>query len=772
VTGRGWWLRVATLLLLLLVAAVSVTVAVLDPNDYKPQIIAAAQRATGRVLTLGGPLRISRSLWPTIEVTNVELANLPGGTRPDMARAERIEAQLSLLALLHRRVELSKLTLIGPNIQFEWVDGRPNWVFDGEAGQSVAPAVTLDIQAVHVRNGMVTIHLPTRTHVVGIRALDFRSAAMGGALDLASVLVYADNQPFIFRANALAAGGGAWTTRLEAAAYDATLSAEGRASLDGGYSLQVNGQAPDLAKLNALLPVLNLPAAHGLVFASQLSNGPALGDMPVIGRTQLRFSGMELDDRVPGLSLGATEVSLPAVGDPATVSGSGRYAQAGFTFGGTVGVPERLTARFSTQVDLTVRAAVSAKGAPPAAQSDLAIKGQLSVTAGLSGGLFGGLDAMVRLHAPNLAAWQPMLPQTLPALADVSLQGRLGLPADMRSIRLQKASLSAAAFDITGDASIGLGVAPSLEGALHADRLDLDALLDALPDAGPSAGAPPAKVAARIFPDTKLPWAMLRGSRLDVTASIAAVTLKRQVWHDVSFALQLADGRLQLDRFRLALPAGPLEMQASADASRQELPVSLSLHAPGIPLALVAREAGLPGQATGALRVATQLKARGSSLHDLAASLDGPFSATLTHGSLSNAALTELASASLEALGIQVPEQGETAIHCFGLIGAFQAGIGKFSTIALDSTYLDVSGAGQVDLGAETLALKLHPMAQLTSSSVSVPVVIAGPLRSAKGRLDASGLDRLGLLIDALFGGDRRQTCSEAGLAPSPPEPQ
>ena len=747
--------------------AVSVTVAVLDPNDYKPQIIAAAQRATGRVLTLGGPLRISRSLWPTIEVTNVELANLPGGTRPDMARAERIEAQLSLLALLHRRVELGKLTLTGPNILFEWVDGRPNWVFDGEAGQSVAPAVTLDIQAVHVRNGMVTIHLPTRTHVVGIRALDFRSAATDGALDLASVLVYADNQPFIFRANARAAGGGAWTTRLQAAAYDATLSAEGRARLDGGYSLQVNGQAPDLAKLNALLPVLNLPAAHGLVFASQLSNGPALGDLPVIGRTQLRFSGMELDDRVPGLSLGATEVSLPAVGDPATVSGSGRYAQAGFTFGGTVGVPEHLTARFSTQVDLTVRGAVSAKGAPPAAQSDLAIKGQLSVIAGR----FGGLDAMVRLHAPSLAAWQPMLSQTLPALENVSLQGRLGLPADMRSIRLQKASLSAAAFDITGDASIGLGVAPSLEGALHADRLDLDALLDALPDAGPSAGAPPAKVAARVFPDTKLPWAMLRGSRVDVTASIAAVTLKRQVWHDASFALKLADGRLQLDRFRLALPSGPLEMQASADASRQELPLSLSLHAPGIPLALVAREAGLPGQATGALRVATQLEAKGSSFHDLAASLDGPFSATLTHGSLSNAALRELASASLEALGIQVPEQGETAIHCFGLIGAFQAGVGKFPTIALDSTYLDVSGAGQVDLGAETLALKLHPMAQLASSSVSVPVLIAGPLRSVKGRLDASGLDRLGLLIDALFGGDRRQTCSEAGLAPSPPEP-
>jgi AsmA protein len=681
-----------------------------------------------------------------------------------MARAERIEAQLSLLALLQRRIEIGKLTLIGPNILFEWVGGRPNWVFEGEAGQPATPAVTLDIQAVHVRNGMVTIHLPTRTHVVGIRALDFHDPAADGPLDLTSVLVYSDYRPFTFRAKARAAGGGAWTTRLEAAAYGAAFSAEGRMSLDGDYDLQVKGRAPELAKLNALLPPLNLPAVHGLTFASHLTNGSALGDLPVIGQTRLEFAGMELADRVPGLSLGATEASLPAAGAAASVSGSGRYAQAGFSFGGTVGVPKHLTARFSTPVDLTARAAVVAKGASPAVQSDLAVQGQLSVAAGL----FAGLDATARLHMPSLAAWQPMLSPTLSTLGDVTIQGRLGLSADLRVIRLRKASVSANALDLTGDASVGLGATPSLKGQLHASKLDLDTLLEALPPTG----ARPAKPAARIIPDTKLPWAMLRGRSVDVTANIAAVTLKRQVWHDVSFALRLADGRLQLDRFRLALPAGPLEMQASADASRQEVPFSLSLHAPGIPLALVVREAGLPGQATGALRVETQLKATGSSLHDLAASLDGPFSATLTHGSVSNAALTELASASLEALGIQVPKQGETAIHCFGLIGAFQAGVGKFPTIALNSTYLDVSGVGQVDLGAETLALRLYPMARLAGSSVSVPVIIEGPLRSAQGRLDASGLDRLGLLIDALFGGDQARTCSEAGLQPSQPKPR
>jgi uncharacterized protein involved in outer membrane biogenesis len=90
---RRWFLGAAAVLVLLPLAAVGAVVVLVDPDDYKPQLAAAVKEATGRTLTLGGPLRISRSLWPTIEVNDVQLANLPGGSRPDMARAEQIQAQ-------------------------------------------------------------------------------------------------------------------------------------------------------------------------------------------------------------------------------------------------------------------------------------------------------------------------------------------------------------------------------------------------------------------------------------------------------------------------------------------------------------------------------------------------------------------------------------------------------------------------------------------------------------------------------------------------------
>ena len=162
------------------VLLVGVADTLLQPDRFRTQIAALVQRDTGRALSLQGPMRIDWSLWPTLEVSGVRLANLPGGSRPDMARAERIEAQVSLPALLAGRIEVTRLTLIGPNILFEQVGGVPNWVFhagaaqasDQPGGVALGTRFPLEFRAAHVQNGMITFHFPARTNVIGIRSLD------------------------------------------------------------------------------------------------------------------------------------------------------------------------------------------------------------------------------------------------------------------------------------------------------------------------------------------------------------------------------------------------------------------------------------------------------------------------------------------------------------------------------------------------------------------------------------------------------------------------
>ncbi len=761
---RAWWWGAVAAVVMLPVAAIGAAAALLDPEDYKQTLVNTVQDATGRTLRLNGPIRLSRSLWPTIEVNDVTLANLPGGSRPDMARAERIEAQLSLPALLRRRIEVARLTLIGPNILFEQVDDRPNWVFDppGRAsGAALAAPGTpfqLRIRAAHVQNGMVTWRLPARTKVMGIQSLDLQHRTDEGPLEADASLVYSDNQPFTLQASATPTAGfaGPWSTRLAFAAFDATAVATGTMDVAGHYDLQVEAAADDLARLNALLPEMRLPTMRQAVLSTHLTNGPVPGDLPVVGATRLRFADADFGRRVPGLRLGGMEVSLAQAGGLATVSGPGWYAGQPFTLAGTVGVPTHPDGRVSLPIDLRLQ------GAPAggkAAAGSLALTGTLALDA-LG---FDGLDATAALRTPALAALRPVLAPGLPALTGIEFEGRLAIPGNAASIRFKDAKLRSNEGDVAGEATLGLGAARVLQARLRSNTLDLDAMLAAfgvelsMPSA-PAGGTGP------VIPDTPLPWALLRGPTLDITASIGAMTFQDETWRAVELALQVKGGRMHLGSVKLAMPAGPAAVSITADASASPAPVSLSVHAPGIPLALIARYAGLPGQVGGTAQIEARLHGAGRTLRGLAASLDGPVSVTAAGGQISNAALIQLTSASLDALGIKVPAQGETALRCLGVVGSFDGGVARLRTIALETTYLSLQGAGEVDLGRETMALRLNPLAQISGSAVAVPVVVEGPFRAIAGRLDADAFDKLGLLFDAWFGGDRQTACADAGL--------
>lgn len=772
---RVRWVGVLVTLLVLPISVAGAALVLLDLDDYKPALIAAVQDATGRTLSLNGPLRFSRSLWPTIEASDVALANLPGGTRPDMARVERIEGQLSLPGLLWRRIEVIKLTLVGPNILFEQVGGKPNWVFTPQAQAGGAPAAAapgrasqsfqLRIRNAHVRNGMVTWLLPARTKVVGVRSLDLWHQTDDGPLTMHATLVYSDNQPFRLDVSAQPAAGvaGSWAAQLRFAAFDTTASAKGTVSVAGGYDLQVDAAAGTLSMLNALLPEMRLPAVRQATLSTHITNGRIPGDLPVIGTTRLHFGYADLGDRVAGLRLGAVDVSLPFAGGLASVTGTSEFAGQRFTAAGTLGVPIHPDDRVGVPINLKAQAASNeGKGM----HGSFALEGSLT----LDKLRFGGLDAAAALRTPALASLRPLLTRHLPALTDVQLDGHVSIPANAGSVGFRDVKVRTHQGDIAGTGKVGLGPAVALEARLHSAKLDVDAMLEAF-GVDLTAPAAPASTAGPMIPDTPLPWAALRGPAVDLAGSIDALTFGGQVWPQVDLALQLKGGRLQDASLKLPLRAGPVKLSMKADASARTLPVSLSVHAPGVPLALVARYAGLPGPVGGTVEIEAQLHGMGPSMRDLAASLDGPFSVTAIDGQLSNAALIRMASAPLDALGIKVPVQGETKLGCLGVAGLFTGGVGVFRTIALETTYLSVEGIGQVDLAHETVAFRLNPLAQISGAPVSVPVVVEGPFRGIKGRLDATGLEKLGLLIDAWFGGDKQNACANAGLLPGSAEP-
>ena len=751
-------------LVALLIVAVTAALTLLDPNDYKDRLVTAVQDATGRTLTIRGELRLTKSLWPTLEASDISLSNLAGGTRPDMAHAERIEGQLSLLALVRHEIDITRLTLIGPNILFEQVGGQPNWVFtrtQASPSPSPTPAARpgapfeLRIRAAHVRNGMVTWKLPARTKVVGIRALDFKRARESGPLEARATLVYSDNQPFSLEIAASPTGDAmqSWRTQLHFTAFDTDATATGTMDVAGHYDLRVDATSGALEKLNALLPEMRLPAARQVKLSAQIGNGPQPGDLPVLGPATVQFASADLRDRVPGLALGTTRATLPAAGGQAAVDSAGQYAGAGFHVTGNVGVPTHPDGKASVRLSLKLETA------PKAADGALTLNGTLA----LDTLQFAGLDAAATLQTEALAGLRPLVGASLPALTGVRFNGQVTIPARMNTIRLRGIALQTAQGDVAGDGSIELDTTPVVTGQWRSSSLDVDAMLGAF-GIDLSQPAAPGPATGPVIPDTRLPWAALRGSTADLTAAIGELRFQQLAWRDVSLALSLKGGLLQAAPVSATISGARVEAALSVDARVAAAPVSLSVSAPALPLAVLGRYAGGSGPIAGTAAITTQLRARGQTMREAASTLEGPFSITAVNGQLSNKTLIDLTSAALDALGITVPPQGETKLTCLGVAGSFAGGVGTVKTIALETTYLSLQGAGRIDLGRETVAFQLQPMAQVAGSSVSVPVVVQGPFRNVSGKLDAGGLQQLGFLIDGLFGGDTSRACAAAGL--------
>ena len=124
ITGLG----VAALLGLLLLLAAAILLLV-DPNDYRDDITAAVQNATGRELNIEGDLSLSLFPWLGLSLGETRLSNAAGeGVEKDFARVESVDINVKLLPLLQQRIEMKTLHLRGLRVNLSrTADGRSNW---------------------------------------------------------------------------------------------------------------------------------------------------------------------------------------------------------------------------------------------------------------------------------------------------------------------------------------------------------------------------------------------------------------------------------------------------------------------------------------------------------------------------------------------------------------------------------------------------------------------------------------------------------------------
>jgi AsmA protein len=121
----GWLLGVA---LLLIIAAVIIIPLVIDPNDFKDEIVIQVREQTGRTMQIEGDLKLSVFPWLGLETGAVSLGNAEGFGDEPFAAAAAIAVRVKLMPLLDNELEVDTVAIDGLVLNLAKAkDGRTNW---------------------------------------------------------------------------------------------------------------------------------------------------------------------------------------------------------------------------------------------------------------------------------------------------------------------------------------------------------------------------------------------------------------------------------------------------------------------------------------------------------------------------------------------------------------------------------------------------------------------------------------------------------------------
>ena len=139
----------------------------ISPAKLTQLLVLEVREATGRELTIAGPVRLG--FFPKIAVSaeQVSLSNAAWAKNLQMASLEKVALEISLLPLLSGRIEVSSILLAGLTLNLETnAKGEGNWLMSGVAspnGATASPSIDADtadrntvlIENLNLTNGQI-----------------------------------------------------------------------------------------------------------------------------------------------------------------------------------------------------------------------------------------------------------------------------------------------------------------------------------------------------------------------------------------------------------------------------------------------------------------------------------------------------------------------------------------------------------------------------------------------------------------------------------------
>jgi len=479
-----WILGTGLFLIIVLMAAVYVFLNTYDYNNLKPRIARMVKEATGRELRLGGAINLAIGLSPALVITDITFANPSWGSQPQMIRVDELHAQVRLLPLLARAVELRRVGLKGVDVLLETnPNGEGNWEFPVDDSSASSAAVIkpaeIDIDKINIEN----LHLIFRQHQTGSEtrlALASLDAARQEADNALKFNLRAD-----YNGQPVELGGELGLIRRLFAHERFPLKLSGKFS---NAAVKIDGAIVDVLDLEGI----DLMAQASGTNLEELGRGmgiklPKTNAFDVTGQLKGSKEALALEGLRGNLSASAVDLSVSgSFGDLIAISGidlklrgSGKdLEEAGAIFDRKLPA----TDAFSVQGRLTGSAKAlslqAAQGSARRGDLDLALEGGIQDLISLK-----GIDLKVRASGKDLAEIGTIIDQKLPATDQFAVQARL--TGSKEALSLQGAQGSAR----RGSLNLTLNGGVEALSALKGINLMLKASGRELAEIGPLVGA-------------------------------------------------------------------------------------------------------------------------------------------------------------------------------------------------------------------------------------------------------------------------------------------
>ena len=204
----------------------------------------------------------------------------------------------------------------------------------------------------------------------------------------------------------------------------------------------------------------------------------------------------------------------------------------------------------------------------------------------------------------------------------------------------------------------------------------------------------------------------------------------------------LKDAVLDLDPVSFAFNRGELNGTARINASRDRPYSAIDFRLSGYPLESIIPAANGSSPISGRALGRARLEGPGASIHDFAANSKGSISLVVPQGRIRSAFAELLGiNASAGLLKLLRGDQSESPIRCAVADFDVTSGVARAKTFVVDTDVVLAKGSGSIDLGAETLNLRIDGDSKKPRLlRLWTPILVRGPLTGPRVGVDTGQL--------------------------------